>query len=131
MTKIGFLYIIDGDSKQVEELKQGSIEYKAPWYSSDETWATAYLVKPNASAPMFIEHQFDDVCCRHAYFRGLLLPITGPLGSQLDHLMRDSSPDKDRINHVLADFGMECQDVIGQGLISLVGGDFIMTEGND
>lgn len=125
-------YSINGTSEEVDQLRQGATEFKSPWYSFDgEEWAKAYLVKPSLASPTFIEHQYNDVCCDHFCARGLLLAMADPIGAELDELMRDMAPDKDRLNHLLADYGMECEEVIGQGLIRLVGGDFIMTEGND
>lgn len=127
-------YIINGTSEEVDRLREGATEFVSPWYSFDGTdWAKAYLLVISPNSPVFIEHQFNDVCCDHAHFRGLLLGLHSHWGDKFDGLLRKISPDENEINLLLteAGFNTTCKRVHGQGLVELQNDWFILTEGND
>lgn len=122
--------LIDPSDADKEKLREGCTEFKFPW-GDDRVWGKAYIVLPSPDSRLFIAHQFADCCCLHAYFRGLLMRAPEPYASMLDEAMQEIQPDKDRLNEILAFCDVEVEEVIGQGLIRVSDGDYIMTEGND
>lgn len=109
-------------------------DYK-PLYlgDSDEIWAKAYMVIPNEKSDTLIQHQYDDVSCKQAFFRGELIKFSWPIAQRLSLLMSTSDFSLDDINEFLTRVGLSyrCTNILGQGLIKLDNGCFILTEGND
>ncbi len=103
--------------------------------ANDKDWAYAYLIIPDQESKTEIFHQFGDVACYHANFRGRIEKISNYYGKKFDDVMRDMFPEEENVNKVLHEmYGCDCircEKVIGQGLVQLSNGRFIMTQGND
>lgn len=102
------------------------------WYGA-EYRKKAYLVIPDIKSDLFIQHQFNDVMCQQAYCNGHIVDIEDQLSIELDNLMSRINPCQEAINKILEKHNVNyrCSEVLGQGLIKLDNGNFILTEGND